>query len=125
MRKENYKERLALEKAALVASGLVSERYSRVSSIELRMTYYQGGLNRILMERTINFWPADYAGFHIKCTQDGCINGGYDLSPVVAGMVKSRKKSMKGKIFCHGTNGTLGHASIAYELNIQYNRQAK
>jgi len=56
---------------------------------------------------------------------EGCTNGGYDLAPVVAGLAKSRKKSIKGKIFCHGTNDTLGHASIAYEVNIQYNKQVK
>ncbi|HTN71564.1 MAG TPA: hypothetical protein VMO00_10795 [Methylomirabilota bacterium] len=123
--RQSYKEKLELEKAALVAAGLVSERHAGVSSIEFRMTYYKRGLDAVLMKRTLSFSPADYAGFHMKCMEDGCANGGYDLAPVVAGLTKSRKKSIKGKIFCHGTNHTLGHASIAYEVNIQYSRQAK
>ena len=43
-----------------------------------------------------------------------------DLAPVVAGLAKSRKKSIKGKIYCHGKNHSVGHASIAYEVNIRY-----
>jgi len=123
--RQSYKEKLELERAALVAAGLVSERYAGVSSIEFHMTYYQRGLNPVLMERTLSFSPSNYAGFHMKCMHEGCTNGGYDLAPVVAGLAKSRKKSIKGKIFCHGTNDTLGHASIAYEVNIQYNKQVK
>ena len=75
------------------------------------------------MKRTLSFSPADYAGFHLKCMEDGCTDGGYDLAPMVASLAKSRKKTIKGKIFCHGKSHTFGHASIAYEVNIQYNRQ--
>ena len=123
--RQSYKEKRELEQAALVATGLVSERYSGLSSIEFRMTYYRIGLNAVLMTRTLSFSPADYAGFHLKCMEDGCMDGGFDLAPVVAGLAKSRKKSVKGKLFCRGTNHALGHASIAYEINVQYNKQAK
>src|SRR5512146_1788555 len=119
MRKQTYKEKLNIERAALVASGLVLERYPGISNIEFHMIYYQRGLNQVLMDRTLNLTPADYAGFYLKCMHDGCTNGGYDLAPVVAAMVKDRKKSARGKIFCHGTNDSVGHASIAYEVNIK------
>ncbi len=120
MRKPTYKEKLDREKAALAASGLISDRYSGISSIEFCMTYYRRGLNQVLMTRTLSFTPSDYAYFHMKCMHDGCMNGGYDLAPVVAAMVQGRKKSTSGKIFCHGTNDSLGHASIAYTVSIQY-----
>jgi len=123
--RQSYKEKLELEKAAMVAAGLVSERYAGVSSIELHMTYYHRGIDPVLMQRTVSFLPANYASFHMKCMQDGCLDGGYDLAPVVSGLVKSSKKTTKGKIFCHGTNDTLGHASIAYEVNIQYAKHAR
>jgi hypothetical protein len=125
MHRQNYKEKLALERAAVIAAGLVSERFPGISSIVFHMTYYQRALYPVLMERTLSFLPADYAGFHMKCVHDGCTNGGYDLAPVVAGLVESRKKAIKGQIFCRGTNDTFGHASLAYEVNIQYNKQAK
>jgi hypothetical protein len=122
-KKMSYKEKLELEKAAMAANGLVSERHAGISGIEFHMTYYKLGADAVLMTRTLRFRPCDYAGFHLKCMEDGCANGGYDLAPVVAGLAKSRKKSIKGKIYCHGTNHPLGHASIAYEVSIQYARQ--
>jgi hypothetical protein len=114
-----------LEKAALAALGLISDRHAGISNIEFRMTYYHRGLDSVLMKRTLTFSPADYAGFHMKCMEDGCTGGGFDLTPVVAGLAKTHKKSIKGKIFCHGENKTIGHASMAYEVNIQYNKQVK
>jgi hypothetical protein len=122
--RQTYKEKLELERAAVAAAGLVCERHAGISSIEFRMTYYRRALNPVLMTRTLSFSPADQAGFHMKCMEDGCTGGGFDLAPVVAGLAKHHKKTMKGKIFCRGTNHAFGHASIAYEVNIEYN-QAK
>ena len=123
--RQSYKEKMELERVAMAAAGLVSERYAGVSNIEFQMTYYQRGLHPVLMTRTLSFLPANYATFHLKCLQEGCTGGGYDLAPVVAGLASSRQKTVKGKIFCHGTNDTVGHASIAYEVNIQYSKPGK
>jgi hypothetical protein len=95
--RQSYRQRLDLERNALAALGQLSERYAGVSKIE----------------------------FHMKCMEDGCTGGGFDLAPVVAGLAKSHKKSTKGKVYCHGMNHTFGHASIAYEVNIQYHKQVK
>jgi hypothetical protein len=121
--RQSYRQKLEVERTALAALGLVSERYEKVSNIEFRMTYYQRGIDAVLMTRTLSFSPADYAGFHMKCMQDGCTGGGFDLAPVVAGLAKSHKKTTKGKAYCHGMNHTFGHASIAYEVNIRYHKQ--
>jgi hypothetical protein len=115
--RQNYRQKQELERTALAALGLVSERYAGISNIEFRMTYYYRGLDAVLMRRTLSFSPADYAGFHMKCMEDGCTGGGFDLAPVVAGLAKTHKKSIKGKIFCHGKNQTIGHASMR-EVNI-------
>ncbi len=121
--RQSYRQKQELERTALAALGLISERHVGVSKIEFRMTYYRRGLDAVLMKRTLSFSSADYAGFHMKCMEDGCLGGGFDLAPVVASLAKSRKKTTKGKVYCHGMNHTFGHASIAYEVNIQYNKQ--
>jgi len=123
--RQNYRQKQELERNALVALGLVSERYAGISKIDFLMTYYRRGMDSVLMKRTLSFSPADYAGFHMKCMEEGCTGGGFDLAPAVAGLAKSRKKTTKGKAYCHGTNHTFGHASIAYEVNIQYHKQVK
>ncbi|HTF99084.1 MAG TPA: hypothetical protein VK654_00680 [Nitrospirota bacterium] len=120
MRKQSYREKLNLKRAAFAALGLVSERYAEISAIEFEMTYYRRGFNQVLMKRTLSLTPSDYAGFHMKCMHEGCVNGGYDLAPVTAAMVKTRRKKTSGKFFYHGTNDSVGHASIAYVVKIRY-----
>jgi hypothetical protein len=125
--KQNYKEKLEVKRNAMLAAGLVSDRFPAVSNIMFRMTYFQRTLDPVLMTRTLNFSPTNYACFHLDCMREECKDGGFDLAPVVAGLVKSKKKSVSGKIMCNGKNEDLrrGHASIAYEVNIQYNKQGK
>ena len=120
MRKQRYKDIRDSERAAREAAGIIAERYPAVSHIDCHMIYYRRGINPILLKRTLSFTPADYAGFHLKCMDEGCADGGFDLAPVVAAMVKGRKRSASGKIFCHGTNDTAGHASMGYEVKIAY-----
>jgi hypothetical protein len=124
---QNYKEKLEIKKNAILASGRVCERLPDVSSIVFRMTYYQRTAGPILMTRTVNFVPTDYACFHLDCTREECTNGGFDLAPVVANLVKSRKKSVKGNLSCRGKSDSLrfGHASIAYEVSVEYNKRNK
>jgi len=122
--RQNYRQKHNLEMTALAALGLVSERHAGVSNIELRMTYYQRGLDSVLMKRTLSFLPADYANFHVECVKDGCTGGGFDLGPVVAGLAKSRKKSVTGRLYCRGKEQSAGHAHIAYEVSILYSKPA-
>lgn len=120
-------EKLELKRGMMREAGLVSERYPEVSSIVFSMTYYHRALDSAVMKRTVNFIPSDYACFRMDCTRDECTNGGFDLAPVVAALVKKRKKSIKGKVVCRGTGETLraGHASSVYEISIQYARPDK
>ena len=124
---QSYKEKLETKKNAIIASGRVCERLPDVSSIVFRMTYYQRTAGPVLMTRTVNFVPTDYACFHMDCTREECRNGGFDLTPVVTSLVKSRKKSVKGNISCRGKSDSLrfGHASIAYEVSVEYNKRTK
>jgi hypothetical protein len=73
----------------------------------------------------VSFLPGDYAFFHMKCMKENCTDGGFDLEPVVSRLVKTRKSSGKGKIMCHGTSDQRAHASLSYEVTIQYNKQKR
>ena len=125
--KQNYMEKQELKRTAMLAAGLVSERMPAVSSIVLRMTYLQKTSDPVLMKRIVHFLPTDYACFRMDCMREECTNGGFDLTPVVASLVKTRKKTVTGKIVCNGKSEGLrvGHASIAYEVSVEYAKQAK
>jgi hypothetical protein len=125
--RQNHLEKQELLKKNKLAAGLVSERFPGVSEIVFSMTYYQKTSQAVLMQRTLNFISTDFAYFRMECMRDECTNGGFDLTSVVVALVKSKKKSVKGKISCTGKNETLapGHASIAYEITVQNNPAKK
>jgi len=123
--KQNYVERMELNKQQKIISGLVSERFPEVSGIVIRMTYYHKAVNPVLMVRTVNIIPTSYAYFNMDCMIKDCVDGGFDLTSVITDMVKHHKKLEKGKLVCSG-NGkdhalASDHASITYEIKIQYN----
>jgi len=122
MQRQSYLEKQETKKNVMLAAGLVAERYPSVSSLVLRMTYYQRTSDPILMKRTLNFLPSDYACFYFDCLREGCIDGGFELSRVVSEMIKKKIKSTKGKLVCNGKSKILhlNHASIEYEICIQY-----
>ena len=125
--KQNYMEKQEIKRTAMLAAGLVSERMPAVSSIVLRMTYLQKASDPVLMKRIVHFLPNDYACFRMDCVREECSNGGFDLTPIVSSLVKTRKKVVTGKIVCNGKSDSLrtGHASIAYEVSVEYSKPAK
>ncbi|MCL5024332.1 MAG: hypothetical protein M1497_13400 [Nitrospirae bacterium] len=122
--KQNYLARMELNRQNRLATGPLSERFPQVSGIMISMTYYQKGVNPVLMLRTIHLLPSDSAYFNMECMIKGCVDGGFDLTPVVTNMVKARKKTGKGRIECLGKteNHTGDHASVEYEIGIRYER---
>ena len=123
--KQNYIERMELNKQQKITSGLVSERFPKVSGIVIQMTYYHKAANPVLMVRTVNVIPTGYAYFNMDCMIKDCVDGGFDLTPVITHMVKQHKKLEKGKLVCNGRGRdhalASDHASITYEIKIQYN----
>ncbi|MBA4373323.1 MAG: hypothetical protein C0402_10750 [Thermodesulfovibrio sp.] len=106
----------------MFAAGLISVRYPSVSGIAIQMTYYQKTVNHVLMVRTVNIFPTSFAYFNMDCLVKGCDGGGFDLTAVVASMVKARKKVQKGKLDCAGKVDAVDadHASVDYEIVIEY-----
>ena len=125
--KQNYKTKQEQKRNSMIAAGLVSDRLPGVTNIVFHMTYYHRTTGPALMKRTMTFLPADYACFRVDCVREECTDGGFDLAPVVTKLVKDRKKTSKGNLFCRGRSESLklGHASIAYEITIEYSRQKK
>lgn len=104
-------------------AGLISDRFPAVAGIVIRMKYYQKlSFSPVLMERTSHFYPDGYAYFHMACMTQECVDGGFDLTPMISSLVKQRKKSGTGKLKCKAVNDSLSadHASIFYEIVVQY-----
>jgi hypothetical protein len=122
--RQNYVESMEQNKQRRLAAGLVSECFPKVLDINVRMTYYHKGANPVLMIRIVNFWPSRHAYFNMDCMTKGCVDGGFDLTSVISSMVKQHKNFGKGKLSCNGKSATSSydHTSVAYEINIKYNK---
>ena len=120
--RQDYLEKIELKKQHRIAAGLVSECFPEVSDIAVHMTYFHKGANPILMVRKVNYWPSRHAYFNMDCMIKGCVDGGFDLTSVIAKRIKNHKKSEKGKLTCNGKSDTLSsdHASVTYQINIKY-----
>ena len=117
-RKEKEAER-SERKQQRVDAGLMSTRYPSVASIVVVMNYYQRGMIPPIMKRTVNFFPSSAAFFLMECMKYDCIDGGFDLEPVIATMVRGRLESGSGELVCQG-NDSSGHAHIDYNIAIHY-----
>jgi hypothetical protein len=124
--RHDYALRKELKRQNNIAAGLVSERFPAVSSMVFHMTYYRKAVMPVLMVRTLHFFPASYAYFNMDCMIKGCNGGGFDLTSVVARMVKTHKKEEKGTLICHGCVDAVDsdHASIEFEAEIRYKRKS-
>ncbi|MEW6584753.1 MAG: hypothetical protein AB1442_03970 [Nitrospirota bacterium] len=122
--RQNYLERMELNKQRRLEAALVSECFPEVSDIRVHMTYYHKGVNPVLMLRKVNYWPSRHAYFNMDCMITGCVDGGFDLTPVIQEMVKDHRKAGKGRLVCNGNVADLSsdHASIAYQITVTYNK---
>ena len=102
-----------------VDAGSVSTHFPEVARIVVSMTYNQRGIAKSL-PRVVNFFPGSSALFRIDCLNKECIDGGFDLTQVITGMISSRRDAAKGDLSCQGDGPSIGHSTIAYEVAIQY-----
>jgi len=125
--KQNYLERAELNKQRKLESRLVSECFPEVSDIVIQMIYYLKGVDEASMVRTINFWPSRHAYFNMDCMMKDCVDGGFDLTPVIKLMIKKHEKSGKGELSCKGkiSDRASQHARVAYKITIKYSTNSK
>jgi len=108
----------AERKQQQVDAGLMKAIFPGVSSIVISMTYNQRGLGQP-MPRTINFFPNSYAFFRVECLNKECVEGGFDFTRIINGMVGNRKTISKGELGCQG-GPAANHSNVAYEVAINY-----
>jgi hypothetical protein len=102
-----------------IDAGYVDAQFPEVSGIVISMIYNQKGIQKSL-PRVVNFFPGSYALFRIDCLNKECIDGGFDLTQVITGMIRNRRKATKGDLSCEGDSPSADHSTIAYEVSIQY-----
>jgi len=100
-------------------AGFVEAQFPEVTGVVISMIYNQRGIQKSL-PRVINFYPGSYALFRIDCLNKECVDGGFDLTQVITGMIRNRREAAKGDLSCEGDCPSANHSTIAYEVAIQY-----
>jgi hypothetical protein len=99
-------------------AGCMADLFPEVAGIDIRMTYNQQGIKSLL--RTFKFSPGSYAYFRVDCLSKDCVDGGFDLTQVITGMVKKRREAATGELSCEGESSAANHSAIVYEVAIHY-----
>ncbi len=102
-----------------IDAGFVDAQFPEVAGIVIKMMYHQRSLQKSF-PRVINFFPGSYAFFRVDCLNKECMEGGFDFTEVITGMIKDRREATKGDISCDGDGSSAGHSTISYEVAIKY-----
>jgi len=102
-------------------AGSVATHFPEVASIVIHMTYNQRGVAKSL-PRVVNFFPSSCALLRVDCLNKDCVDGGFDLTPVIRGMIRNHRETSTGDLSCEGSgpSPSVDHSAIAYELTIRY-----
>ena len=112
-----------MEKRKLkLESGVISEHYPEIASIFIKIKNSYGKKNPITIARDFRFLPDSHAYFNLECLNKNCADGGFDMTKVIVSMIKNRKLSKEGELYCHGTNLPPDHSHIFYKITIHYNK---
>jgi hypothetical protein len=74
-------------------AGFVSKHFPEVASIVISMMYKQKGAKSLL--RTLNFSTDSYAFFKVTCLSEGCVDGGFDMTQIVASVIRNHRRRQK------------------------------
>ncbi len=116
----NRKNQIRMDKKQeRIDAGIVSQNFPNVLSIVISMMYKQKGLANPV-HRVVNFTSDSYAFFKLNCLTKDCFEGGFDLTQVIASMIRNQRQSAKGDLGCDGNDPSSDHSAITYEVAIQY-----
>ncbi len=102
-----------------IDAGFMVAHFPEVSGIVINMIYNQKGIQKSL-PRVVNFFPGSSALFRIDCLNKECVDGGFDLTQVITGMIRNRRVAAKGNLSCEGNTPSADHSTITYEVSVQY-----
>lgn len=100
-------------------AGFLQAQFPEVKGIVVNMIYNQRGIQKSL-SRVVHFFPGCSALFRIDCLNKECVDGGFDLTQVITGMIRNRRESAKGNLSCEGDTPSADHSTITYEVAIKY-----
>lgn len=93
----------ALQLRTFKALPTLAERFPRVREMRIHWWIDHSHTSHASGEdRTWRFVPTSRAHLSIECVRGDCLDGGCDLSPIVANMIEVGDRFLKGRLVCAG-----------------------
>lgn len=83
----------------------ISVLYPEITSITLFVAFEEADAEADPNYQQIIFTRDSEAAFHLGCTRDDCVDGGFDYTPFIDELVQSGAARAHGKIACQGKLG--------------------
>lgn len=83
----------------------ISQLYPDVGRILLFVAFEEADAESEPNYQQIIFTAETEAVFRLDCSREECAGGGFDLAPVVDGMVKNQESRVHGHLACEGSLG--------------------
>jgi hypothetical protein len=121
---EEYRQR---QKLRINASPNLAEKFRELKALALNLAYFDaGGLHkRTEIKYSVNLANAKSV-FSIRCPNDQCVGGDFDLSEALARAILARQTTATGEISCLGwrdkTTINAAHCSnlLRYTFRLHY-----
>ena len=122
--REEYRQR---ERERTNASPLLLDRFSHIKALTLELSHYtaDGCRKTSQLKYSVNL-EAARSVFSFECSNEHCIDGGFDLSDEIRDAVAAHMDEKEGQVSCQGwksktTVGSLGCGhQLRYLLNLEF-----
>ncbi|HEY6837646.1 MAG TPA: hypothetical protein VI389_02770 [Geobacteraceae bacterium] len=90
------------------AHATIGELYPDVRRLLLFIAFQEADAESEPNYQQIIFTPETEALFRFDCSRDQCMGGGFDLTPIVADLMKNKEVRVQGQLSCEGALGPGG-----------------
>lgn len=87
----------------------LSELYPDLGRLLLFIAFEEADSESEPNYQQLIFTPETQAIFRFDCSREECVGGGFDLTEIVAEMVRNKESRVQGNLECEGTLGSGGH----------------
>jgi hypothetical protein len=116
-----YKQERETRRRAYMSAPSLKEQFPEVEQLVLQLTFADSRGSSRHSPQTHIFGPAARGYFEVPCPFSSCTSGGYNLSLVISDMLSRRRRSVSGRLICHGwqDRGRVGEHRCLLELRYQ------
>lgn len=109
------------------SSPVIAEKYPNVATLIIEMVLHDDSGIRVINEETRDY-PVSQSKtiIRLKCPNYECVQGGFDLTRVVASVIENKEQEREGRLVCQGWQDQerIGkyhcYTDLVYKIAVRY-----